>query len=288
MRARAVRMIVSVVAVVCLLMGLPGAFFASVSIWTSEQRSLEVQSQLILQNIERRRAAGEGNDPATLASLVEDQANSRGGELSYRIKVPNSNIATNGKVISGRTMTAVASSPSGVSVQLTASASNALGRIAWTCSLFGGGMALSMLIGWLMARALSRDLSAPLIYLAAQAEQIGSGGVRARVEGRECNITVNFAVEAGQRLHVLLRPEDLRVDEIHHNSDADGLIGYVRERNYKGMTLESVVELENGKMVMVSEFFNEDDPDFDHSLDQKMSINWVESWEVVLADEEHQ
>ncbi|MFB2014806.1 hypothetical protein ACEZAT_00725, partial [Shigella flexneri] len=27
---------------------------------------------------------------------------------------------------------------------------------------------------------------------------------------------------------------------------------------------------------------------FDHSLDQKMSINWVESWEVVLADEELQ
>jgi spermidine/putrescine transport system ATP-binding protein len=48
---------------------------------------------------------------------------------------------------------------------------------------------------------------------------------------------------------------------IHHSSDADGLIGYIRERNYKGMTLESVVELENGKMVMVSEFFNEDDPD---------------------------
>ncbi|HGU4228055.1 TPA: hypothetical protein ACHKIM_RS16805, partial [Escherichia coli] len=23
------------------------------------------------------------------------------------------------------------------------------------------------------------------------------------------------------------------------------------------------------------------------SLDQKMAINWVESWEVVLADEEH-
>ena len=33
MRARAVRMIVSVVAVVCVVMGLPGAFFASVSIW---------------------------------------------------------------------------------------------------------------------------------------------------------------------------------------------------------------------------------------------------------------
>ena len=126
------------------------------------------------------------------------------------------------------------------------------------------------------------------IFDATVIERLDEQRVRARVEGRECNITVNFAVEAGQRLHVLLRPEDLRVDEIHHNSDADGLIGYVRERNYKGMTLESVVELENGKMVMVSEFFNEDDPDFDHSLDQKMSINWVENWEVVLADEEHQ
>ena len=219
MRARAVRMIVSVVAVVCLLMGLPGAFFASVSIWTSEQRSLEVQSQLILQNIERRRAAGEGNDPATLASLVEDQANSRGGELSYRIKVPNSNIATNGKVISGRTLTAVASSPSGVSVQLTASASNALGRIVWTCSLFGGGMALSMLIGWLMARALSRDLSAPLIYLAAQAEQIGSGGVRARVEKsgiEEIDLVSEELARTGERMAGRLAAERQAAADASH------------------------------------------------------------------------
>ncbi|WP_213703390.1 spermidine/putrescine ABC transporter ATP-binding protein PotA [Klebsiella aerogenes] len=126
------------------------------------------------------------------------------------------------------------------------------------------------------------------IFNATVIERLDEQRVRACVEGRECNIYVNFAVEKGQQLNVLLRPEDLRVDEIHHGSEADGLIGYVRERNYKGMTLESVVELENGKMVMVSEFFNEDDPDFDHSLDQKMAINWVESWEVVLADEEHQ
>jgi hypothetical protein len=72
----------------------------------------------------------------------------------------------------------------------------------------------------------------------------------------------------------MLRPEDLRVEEINDVAEVEGLVGYVRERNYKGMTLESVVELENGKMVLVSEFFNEDDPDFDHSLNQKMAINW--------------
>ncbi len=125
------------------------------------------------------------------------------------------------------------------------------------------------------------------MFNATVTERLDEQRVRANVEGRECNIYVNFAVEPGQKLHVLLRPEDLRVEEINDDNHAEGLIGYVRERNYKGMTLESVVELENGKMVMVSEFFNEDDPDFDHSLDQKMAINWVESWEVVLADEEH-
>ncbi len=123
------------------------------------------------------------------------------------------------------------------------------------------------------------------IFHATVIERIDEQRVRANVEGRECNIFAGLPVTPGQKLNVLLRPEDLRVEEINDTSVADGLIGYVRERNYKGMTLESSVELENGKMVMVSEFFNEDDPDFDHSLDQKMAVTWVESWEVVLADE---
>ena len=103
------------------------------------------------------------------------------------------------------------------------------------------------------------------MFNATVIERLDEQRVRANVEGRECNIYVNFAVEPGKNWHVLLRPEDLRVEEINDDNHAEGLIGYVRERNYKGMTLESVVELENGKMVMVSEFFNEDDPDFDHS-----------------------
>jgi len=60
MRARAVRMIVSVVAVVCVVMGLPGAFFASVSIWASEQRDLEVAAQRIVQSIDPPTPPGRG------------------------------------------------------------------------------------------------------------------------------------------------------------------------------------------------------------------------------------
>ena len=123
------------------------------------------------------------------------------------------------------------------------------------------------------------------IFDAIVLHRIDEQRVRVKVEGRECDIYVKQVVEPGQKLHVLLRPEDLRVEEINDSTTTDDIIGYIRERNYKGMTLESVVELENGKQVLVSEFFNEDDPDFDHSLNQKMAITWVESWEVVLVDE---
>lgn len=123
------------------------------------------------------------------------------------------------------------------------------------------------------------------IFSASVLYRIDAQRVRANVEGRECDIYVQLQVNQGDQLNVLLRPEDLRVEEINNSEQVDGIIGYVRERNYKGMTLESVVELENGKMVLVSEFFNEDDPDVDHSLNQKMAVTWVESWEVVLVNE---
>ena len=202
MRARAVRMIVSVVAVVCVVMGVPGAFFASVAIWTSEQNSLEVSAQRVVQNIDRRRAAGERTDKESVAPLVSEQAEG-GDQISYRIMVPGENLITNETQPTGRILSAFAESPSGVSVQLTSSASVATTRILWACGMFGAGMAGSMLIGWLMARSLSRSLSAPLIYLAAQAEQIGSGGVRARVEKsgiEEIDLVSEELARTGERM----------------------------------------------------------------------------------------
>lgn len=92
--------------------------------------------------------------------------------------------------------------------------------------------------------------------------------------------------QVGDKINVLLRPEDLRIEELHAEQTAENaLVGYVKDRTYKGMTLDSIVELESGKSVMVSEFFNEDDPDVDHSLNQKVALTWVESWELVLPDE---
>ena len=218
MRARAVRMIVSVVAVVCVVMGLPGAFFASVSIWASEQRDLEVAAQRIVQSIDRRNAAGESTDAESVAALVADQNEGR-DELSYRILVPGHNLITDETEPTGRTMAAFAESPSGVSVQLTSSASGATARILWACGMFGAGMIGSMLIGLLMARSLSRSLSAPLIYLAAQAEQIGSGGVRARVEEsgfEEIDLVSEELARTGERMAGRLAAERQAAADASH------------------------------------------------------------------------
>ncbi|MGV6989377.1 spermidine/putrescine ABC transporter ATP-binding protein PotA [Testudinibacter sp. P80/BLE/0925] len=125
------------------------------------------------------------------------------------------------------------------------------------------------------------------IFDASVIERLDEKRVKANVEGRICDIFATQNVSAGSRLKVLLRPEDLRLEEVNETQAVNGIVGYVRERNYKGMTLESTIELESGKMVLISEFFNEDDPDVDHSLNQKVAITWVESWEVVLEDEDN-
>ncbi|MGO2497533.1 MAG: spermidine/putrescine ABC transporter ATP-binding protein PotA [Vibrio litoralis] len=108
--------------------------------------------------------------------------------------------------------------------------------------------------------------------------------ITALIEDIECSVHYKHPVQPGQHLNVLLRPEDIRIEEIKESEDI-GIVGHVTERTYKGMTLDSVVELESGMRVMVSEFFNEDDPDVDHSIGQKVSITWVESWEVVLPQD---
>ncbi|EJE4163295.1 spermidine/putrescine ABC transporter ATP-binding protein PotA [Vibrio parahaemolyticus] len=123
------------------------------------------------------------------------------------------------------------------------------------------------------------------VFNATMLERIDEKRIRAEIEGVESVVYYGKEAQAGDKLQVLLRPEDLRIEEIKE-SEEKGIVGHVTERTYKGMTLDSVVQLDSGMRVMVSEFFNEDDPDVDHSLGQKVAITWVESWEVVLNDKQ--
>jgi spermidine/putrescine transport system ATP-binding protein len=108
--------------------------------------------------------------------------------------------------------------------------------------------------------------------------------VRARMAGREVELyTRGQRHDAGARLHVLLRPEDLRLLP----PDAGrGIPGQVIERQYKGMTLDSVVRLDTGQEVRASEFFDENDPDFDYRRGEPVRVSWVPGWETLLPHED--
>ena len=92
-----------------------------------------------------------------------------------------------------------------------------------------------------------------------------------------------FDVQVGQNVNLLLRPEDIRVYYTHEGHE--GLIGNVIDSAYKGSTLDSVIRLKNGNIVKTSEYFNEDDPNFNYKLGQEVRIDWVDGWEWILPDE---
>jgi spermidine/putrescine transport system ATP-binding protein len=102
------------------------------------------------------------------------------------------------------------------------------------------------------------------------------------IEGKEWQVKSTHKHTVGEIIHVMLRPEDLRIEFFEDAKPNGAMTGHIVERNYKGMTLDSVIRLDSGREILASEFFDEDDPDFDYRLNQKVSVNWVHGWEVVL------
>ena len=68
---------------------------------------------------------------------------------------------------------------------------------------------------------------------------------------------------------VLLRPEDLRVYDCAKDTTDNTLQDSV-DRTYRGATLDSLIELDSGKILRASGF-DEDDPDFDYRLGQSVA-----------------
>ncbi|PSJ47877.1 spermidine/putrescine ABC transporter ATP-binding protein PotA [Zobellella endophytica] len=114
-----------------------------------------------------------------------------------------------------------------------------------------------------------------------------TGAWHARVEGRHCLVHSQYPFNAGDKVCVLLRPEDLRMKTRGAEAPSEGVPGRIIDRHYKGATLDSLVALASGQQVLISEFFDEDDPDFDYSIGQQVDIHWVDRWEVVLPYEQH-
>ncbi|GAB4267926.1 spermidine/putrescine ABC transporter ATP-binding protein PotA [Deferrisoma sp.] len=117
--------------------------------------------------------------------------------------------------------------------------------------------------------------------LEARIEEVGAAGVWGRIGTVRVPVVPGRPVAPGERVWIVVRPEDVRVEEVGEGA-TEGLLGRVAERVYKGSTLDSVIDLDAGPRILAKEFFDEDDPSFDHVVGQRVRVRWVPGWEVVL------
>lgn len=181
MRKKAVRMIVTAVAVVCFLMGIPGAVATSTIVWNSDQERVQARAQTIVNTIDRRIATGADVDQDTVTSLAKPVTDMQGNAY-ISVNTRQHGLMLAGEKPQGMSFVVHASSTAGTSVRMEVSAEQTLKRIAFVFGIFIAGIAVCLLVGSALALRFSRQLSAPLIYLAAHAEQVGSGQVRAQVK----------------------------------------------------------------------------------------------------------
>ena len=122
------------------------------------------------------------------------------------------------------------------------------------------------------------------------------GRARVRGQGLDVFMGTRRKFAPGDQVHILLRPEDLRVEtlkdlaedpELEDSFDKRrSIVGTVAETIYKGATYDVVVRLDAGSTVTATEFFNEDDETVYFRAGDRVAVSWVEGWEVVLPHEE--
>ncbi len=107
------------------------------------------------------------------------------------------------------------------------------------------------------------------------------------IEGRQWRIKSPHNFQVGDKAHILVRPEDLRVADTPENCDnADAVFpGVVEEVIYKGSTVDLMLRLNNGKLLAATRFFDEDDDRLEYSIGEQIFITWLAGWEVILPYE---
>ena len=90
-----------------------------------------------------------------------------------------------------------------------------------------------------------------------------------------------------ERVHLIVRPEDIRVWSETEIPDTTGMLpGKVVGIIYKGSTVDVHVQLASGKIIHASGFFDEDDETLEYSLDEPVWVHWPSGWEVLLPYEQ--
>lgn len=100
-----------------------------------------------------------------------------------------------------------------------------------------------------------------------------------------CKNSGNYKL--GDRIHLMVRPEDIRVWSLSEVDKTEGMLpGRIADIIYKGSTVDLKVILPSGKMIYASEFFDEDDDKLEYTLNENVWVQWLSGWEVLLPYED--
>lgn len=247
MRRRAIVMTTTAVAVAVFILGIPGMVFALSLAWQQAHSELDDRATAVATVVDRfasedtyithgllTRLATKGNpDNAYIAVDYPD-----GKRVEVDTERPASVIEKS--VVSARgVLVTVAAPRADIMQKLTLMIAGALGLII-----------VALLVGVAVAMRQSRKISAPLIYLAAAAEQLGAGRVRPqlrqagieeidlisdeiarsadRMAGRLAKER-QFAADAAHQLRTPLAALSMRIEEIEFLTDDEEIIEEVHK-----------------------------------------------------------
>lgn len=115
----------------------------------------------------------------------------------------------------------------------------------------------------------------------------GNNQVVLNILGKQRTAKSARQLQSGEKVHVLVRPEDVRVWGQPEVTDTNDMFaGVVEEVIYKGTTVDLMVRLDNQHVIAATEFFDEDDDRLEYKMGEKVWANWTSGWEVILPYEE--
>ena len=113
--------------------------------------------------------------------------------------------------------------------------------------------------------------------------EINNGSAVVDIHGQSFPVQNRRKFGVGSDVRVLLRPEDIQVTvEEEWTNGEPSLVGQVEEVIYKGKTVDLIIKLLDGETIFVTQFFNEDQENVIYREGQRVHINWLYGWEVLL------
>jgi signal transduction histidine kinase len=237
-RRRMLQATVAAVAVAVILLGFPLAFYGAQFVLRGEVDDVQSRVDRLARSIDARIEAGDGIPDYVIEDAVQPRATDPAAHVY--VQMPDGSVLTAGDEITGREIRSPTHSESGAVIVLEVSYWDAYLRAAQVVVLVVAASVVAFAAGIAMAVWQANRISAPLVYLAASAEQLGSGQVRPRLEPsgvEEIDLVAaelarssdrlagrlaaerQFASDASHQLRTPLTALSMRLEEISMASD---------------------------------------------------------------------